>query len=118
MRRGDIVTIAAPGDYGKPRPAGYGGTCRRPAVVIQSDYFNDTHASVLLCPFTSDLFDAPLFRLAVAPTKENGLKVNSQIVVDKIITMRREKVGKRIGRLDEKNTIQLNRSLALFIGLA
>lgn len=107
MRRGDVVTVAAPGDYGKPRPA----------VIIQADVFNDTHASVLVCLLTSALQDAPLFRVPVDPSVENGLRQRSQIMVDKIVTMRREKIGERIGRLGEESVLQLNRSLALVIGL-
>jgi len=102
-----VVTIAAPGDYGKPRPA----------VLIQSDYFNDTHASILVCPFTTSRVDAPLFRLDVAPSETNGLEAHSQIMIDKVITMRRDKIGRRIGRLDDETMLAVNRSLTLFLGL-
>jgi mRNA interferase MazF len=108
MKRGDIVLVAAPGDYGKPRPA----------VIIQSGRFIETHSSILVCLITSSLFDAPLFRIHVEPTPANGLKAASQIMADKIITMKREKVGDTIGRLDNETLLNLNRSLALFIGLA
>ena len=108
MKRGDIVTIAAPGDYGKPRPA----------LIVQSDFFNDAHASILVCPFTTDLVDAPLFRIDVAPTDANGLERLSQIMADKVITMRREKIGARIGRLDAETLLRLDRSLMLMLGLA
>jgi len=108
MKRGDIVTVAIAGDYGKPRPA----------VVIQSDLFNDTHATILVCPMTSSLVEAPLFRIPVAPSEGNGLRRASQIMVDKIVTMRREKVGARIGALDEATLTRLNRSLAVFVGVA
>ncbi len=107
MRRGDIVTVAAPGDYGKPRPA----------LVIQSDIF-DTLSSVTLCLVTSTLLDAPVFRITVDPSPENGLQRISQIEVDKIMTVKRERVGRVIGRLDDATMVKVNRSLAAFIGIA
>ncbi len=108
MKRGDIVIASAPGDYGKPRPA----------VIVQSDLFNDTHASILVCLLTSDLQDAPIFRITVEPDKENGLNTPSQIVVDKILALRREGIGKQVGKISDEILVQLNRRLALFIGLA
>jgi mRNA interferase MazF len=108
MRRGDIVLAAASGDYGKPRPA----------LVIQSDLFNETHASILLCLMTSHLLDAPLFRITVYPSERNALQVPSQIMVDKIVAIRREKISTRIGVLDEETMLRVNRSLMLFLGLA
>ncbi len=107
MRRGDIVTVAFAGDLGKPRPA----------AIVQSDYLNDTHATILLCPFTSELVDAPLIRIPVMPSQENGLRSPSQIMVDKAAPMRREKVGVRIGALDPEVLVLLNRSLAVLFGL-
>ena len=107
MRRGDIVTIAASGDYGKPRPA----------LVIQSDIF-DTLSSVTLCLVTSALLDAPVFRITVDPSPENGLQRISQIEVDKVMTVKRERVGRVIGRLDDATLVKVNRSLAAFIGIA
>ncbi|MDG4575241.1 MAG: type II toxin-antitoxin system PemK/MazF family toxin [Defluviicoccus sp.] len=107
MKRGDIVLVTAPGDYGK----------RRPAVVIQSDLFNDTHASIVVCLISSALVDAPLFRLTVAPSADNGLKEPSQIMVDKMVALRRERLSEPRGRLDDEMMLRLGRSLALFIGL-
>lgn len=107
MKRGDIVLVTAPGDYGK----------RRPAVVIQSDLFNDTHASIVVCLISSALVDAPLFRLTVAPSADNGLKEPSQIMVDKMVALRRERLSEPLGRLDDEMMLRLGRSLALFIGL-
>ena len=107
MRRGQIVTVAFPGDFGKPRPA----------VVVQSDFLNDTHATILLCPFTSELVDAPLIRIPVTPSNENGLRSTSHIMVDKAAPVRREKIGARIGDLDTETLVRLNRSLALVFGL-
>ena len=108
MRRGDILLAAASGDYGKPRPA----------LVIQSDLFNETHASILLCLMTSHLVDAPLFRVTVYPSERNGLQVPTQIMADKIVAIRREKIRTHIGVLDEKTMLRVNRSLMLFLGLA
>jgi mRNA interferase MazF len=107
MKRGDIVIAVTPGDYGKPRPA----------AVVQSDIFNPTHASITLCPITSHLVDAPLFRLSLQPTAENGLEVPSQIMVDKITTVRKEKLRQAIGRLTSAEIDTLNRALYLWLGL-
>lgn len=107
MRRAGIVTVAFSGDFGKPRPA----------VIVESDYLNDTHATILLCPFTSELADAPLIRVPVTSSHENGLRSQSQIMVDKAAPVRREKIGARIGVLDPENLVRLNRSLAVVFGL-
>jgi len=107
MNRGDLVVVSAPGDYGKPRPA----------LIIQSDLFNATHASVVVCLMTTDLTDAPLIRLDVEAAPENGLKQRSQIMIDKVVALRRERMGARIGRLDADTLVRVNRSLALFLGL-
>ncbi len=107
MERGDIVTVACSGDFGKPRPA----------VIVQSDYLNGTHATILLCPFTNEFVDAPLIRIPVTPSQENGLRSPSQIMVDKTAPMRREKIGARIGVLDPEALVLLNRSLAVVFGL-
>jgi mRNA interferase MazF len=108
MKRGEIVLVTAPGDYGK----------RRPAVVIQSDLFNHTHASVIVCLMSSELVDAPLFRLTMEPTADNGLRAPSQIMVDKMAALRRERIGPVIGVVDEAAMVRLNRSLTLFLGIA
>ena len=107
MRRGDVVTVAAPGDYGKPRPA----------LVIQSDLFDEL-PSVTLCLVTSTLRDAPIFRITVDPSPANGLQRVSQIQVDKILTVARERIGAVIGRLDDATLLKVNRSLAVFVGIA
>ena len=107
MRRGDLVTIAMQGDFGKPRPA----------LVIQSDQF-DAHATVTVLLVSSTLIDAPLFRITVDPTPENGLRSRSQVMADKAMTVRRDKVGGVIGRLDDDVMIAVNRALLLWIGLA
>jgi mRNA interferase MazF len=107
VRRGDLVTVALPGDLGKPRPA----------LVIQSDLF-DAHPSVTLLPVTSELRMAPLFRIAVNPSESNGLKKASQVMVDKPQSIARAKVGTVFGRLDDETLLAVNRALAVFLGLA
>jgi mRNA interferase MazF len=107
MKRGDVVLVAVPGDYGKPRPA----------VVVQTDLVNDTHSSIVVCPITSHLLDAELFRLTIEPSSDNGLQKISQIMVDKIVAVRRDKIREGIGNLDEKQMIRLESSLALWLGL-
>ena len=107
MRRGDVVTVAAPGDYGKPRPA----------VVIQSDLFDEL-PSVTLCLVTSTLRETPIFRITVEPSPENGLQRISQVQVDKMLTVARERIGGVIGRLDDATMLKVTRSLAAFIGIA
>ncbi|NKD45999.1 type II toxin-antitoxin system PemK/MazF family toxin [Haematospirillum jordaniae] len=105
MRRGDLVTISLPGDFGKPRPA----------LVIQSDQFIET-ATVSVLLMTGTLVDAPLIRMDIVPDTDNGLRKTSQIMVDKVMTVRRDKVGEAFGRLDDKTMVSVNRALALFLG--
>ena len=107
MKRGDLVTVALPGDYGKPRPA----------LVIQSDLF-DEHPSITILPVTSELREAPLFRVAIAPSGGNGLRKPSQIMVDKAQTVARSRIGRTIGRVDDGMLLAVNRALAVFLGVA
>lgn len=107
MRRGDLVTVALQGDLGKPRPA----------LVIQSDLF-DAHPSVTILPVTSELRDAPLFRISVNPGEMNGLSKPSQVMVDKPQSISREKIGAVMGRLDDETMLSVNRALAVFMGFA
>ena len=107
MRRGDLVTVAAPGDTGKPRPA----------LIIQSDLFEEL-PSVTLCLVTSELRHAPIFRITVDPSPDSGLRRVSQIQVDKVMTVARERIGGGIGRPDGATMLKVNRSLAVFIGIA
>lgn len=107
MKRGDVVTVALAGDYGKPRPA----------LVIQSDLF-DRHPSVTILPITSELRDTPLFRITLHPGFDNGLRRISQVMVDKAQTLPRSKVGGAVGRLDADAMLAVNRALALFLGFA
>ncbi len=108
MKRGDVVTIAAAGDYGKPRPA----------VIVQTDALPEEHASVVVCQMTSDLSDAPDFRVTIEPTEANGLRVRSQVMADKPVTIRRERVVRSIGHLDSADVGRLNIALAFVMGLA
>jgi mRNA interferase MazF len=107
MSRGDLVTVAAPGDYGKPRPA----------VIVQSAAIPESHASVVICPMTSELVEAD-FRITIEPGPETGLRVRSQVMADKPVTIRRERIGQRIGRLGAADIGRLNVALALVMGLA
>jgi mRNA interferase MazF len=108
MKRGDVVTVAASGDYGKPRPA----------VIVQTDALPTGHAPVVVCQMTSDCSDAPDFRVTIEPTEDNGLRVRSQVMADKPVTIRRERIGTRIGHLDDKDVARLNIALAFVMGLA
>jgi len=108
LSRGDLVVVALPGDFGKPRPA----------LVLQSDLFLATHPSVTVLPITSEIRDAPLFRIAVEPSRSNGLRKVSQIMVDKAMTFRRDKIGAPIGRLDEDLMVRVSRALVLWLGIA
>ncbi len=107
MKRGDIVTVALPGAYGKPRPA----------LVIQSDLFAE-HPSVAILPVTSELRDTPLFRIVLHPGDETGLRKTSQVMVDKPHTVPRDKIRQVVGKLDEATMVSINRALALFLGFA
>lgn len=107
IKRGDLVTVALQGAYGKPRPA----------LVIQSNLFAG-HPSVTILPITSELLPTPLFRIEVEPTAANGLNVRSQIMVDKAHTVPREKVGTAFGRLDKATMMAVHRALALWLGFA
>lgn len=108
MRRGSLVAAALPGDLGKPRPA----------LVVQADTFNESHPTVVLLPLTSDLFGAPLIRILVEPSEDNGLRAISQIMIDKPMTIRRDKIGKIIGRLEDDTMLRVNRALAVWMGIA
>lgn len=107
MRRGDLVTVAMAGDFGKPRPA----------LVIQSDRFDATGTVVVLL-LSGELVDAPLLRLEVEPAPGNGLRKRSQIMIDKPMAVWRDKVGPVFGRIEDEAMVAVNRSLALLLGLA
>ena len=107
MTRGDFVTVALQGDIGK----------QRPALVIQSDQY-DQHATVTILPVTGTLIAAPLFRITVRPSRENGLQKPSQVMVDKAMTVKRDKLGQSIGRIEADAMVDIERSLAVFLGIA
>ena len=107
MRRGDFVTIAMQGDFGKPRPA----------LIVQSDQFNE-HASVTVLLVSSALVDAPLLRVTVQPNPENGLQKPSQVMVDKAMTVKKDKLGEAFGHLNAEGMLEIERCLAVFLGIA
>ena len=107
-RRGDFVVVAVSGDYGKPRPA----------LVVQSDLFQDL-PSVTICPMTSTLRDdADLIRLTVEPSASNGLQLRSQLVIDKMTTVPGAKIGKTIGHANRGLMVRVDRAIALFFGIS
>jgi mRNA interferase MazF len=108
MRRGDVVAVAVSGDYGKPRPA----------VIVQSDAFPDHHPSIVVCQMTARLVDAATYRVTVEPDPDNGLRSRSQIMADKPVTIRRERIGQPIGHLNAADMARLNTALAFVMGLA
>lgn len=107
MMRGDLVTIAMQGDLGKPRPA----------LVIQANQFSE-HSSATVLPITGTLVAAPLLRVTVQPSAENGLQKPSQVMVDKAMTVKRDKVGPTFGRIDANALVEVERCLAVFLGIA
>jgi mRNA interferase MazF len=108
VRRGEIWTAAA--------GSGYAGK-HRPVVIIQDDRFDAT-ASVTVCAFTTDPTEAPLIRLPVEPDEINGLQIRSSLMVDKITTVPRSKLGQRVGRLGDDDMVRLGRAVIVFFGLA
>jgi mRNA interferase MazF len=107
MRRGDIWTVSGKDYSGKPRPV----------VIVQDDGFEGTD-SITICGFTTDDKEAPLFRLPVEPNERNGLRARYRLMVDKITTVPKSKVGARIGRLDDEDILRLNQAVLVFLGLA
>ena len=108
MRRGEIWTVSGGKDYaGKPRPV----------VIVQDDAFFAMN-SVSICAFTTDPTEAPLFRLPIEPSRFNGLRAISRLMVDKVTTVSKSKLGKRIGRLDDADMLRLNQAMMVFLGLA
>ena len=108
MRRGEVWTVSGGKDYaGKPRPA----------VIVQDDSFDATD-SITICAFTTDPTDAPLFRLVVEPNERNGLRSACRLMVDKITTVPKTKLGAQVGRLDDEDMVRLNQAMTVFLGLA
>jgi mRNA interferase MazF len=108
LRRGEIWTAAGGAGYaGKPRPV----------AIVQDDRFDATD-SVTVCAFTTDSTDAPLFRLRIEPDETNGLRQPCSLMVDKITTVRRSKLGEHVGRLGDEDVVRLSRAILVFFGLA
>jgi mRNA interferase MazF len=108
MKRGEVWTVSGGSPYtGKPRPA----------VIVQEDRFDST-SSITLCVFTSDPTEAPLLRMLIEPTNRNGLSSASRLMVDKVTTVPKTRLGKRIGKLNDEDIVRLNRALTVFLGLA
>jgi mRNA interferase MazF len=107
IKRGDLVTVALQGDFGKPRPA----------LVIQSDLFNEQHATVTVLPITSHIIGSPLFRITLEPSEQNGLRNVSQIMVDKVVSVKRDKIGPPFGRLNDEILVRVNRAMAVWLGM-
>jgi mRNA interferase MazF len=108
VRRGEIWTASGGGGYaGKPRPV----------VILQDDRFDAT-ASITICAFTTDPTSAPLFRLDIQPSERNALNVSCRLMVDKITTVPKTRIGSQIGRLDDEDTVRLNRAVLVFLGFA
>lgn len=107
MKRGEIWTISGSGYAGKPRPA----------VIVQEDSFDAT-AAITVCALTTDPVEAPLFRIPVMPSEANGLRSESRLMVDKITTLSKDRIGARVGRLDDADLVQLNQAIMVFYGLA
>ena len=107
MKRGDVVVAVIPGDLGKPRPA----------IVVQADVLGEETRSVIVCPLSSEIAGTPLLRPIVEPSVENGLRVRSQIMTDKLIALRREGLRRTIGVLEEEARERLDRALLIVLGL-
>ncbi len=107
ITRGDIVVAVLPGDYGKGRPG----------LIVQADAFNPTHASLVVCPITSHLVDAPLFRVRLPPNADNGLEVPSEIMIDKMMAIKRARIAKVIGHLSEARMQAVNGALRAWLSL-
>jgi mRNA interferase MazF len=107
IRRGDVVICALQGELGKPRPA----------VVLQSDLFNESHGSMTVCPVTSHLLEAPLFRVVLKPEATNGLKNESQVMVDKLSTVGRQRIKSVVGHLAPDDLARVETAVMLWLGL-
>jgi mRNA interferase MazF len=108
MRRGEVWTASASTAYaGKPRPV----------AIVQDDAFEAT-GSITICAFTTKVKEVPLFRVAVEPSERNGLRQASQLMVDKLTTVPRSQLGRRIGRLADEDLLRLNQAFLVFLGLA
>lgn len=107
MKRGDVVIVALPGDLGKPRPA----------VIVQADVLNDNLRTIMLCPISSFSSNPSFFRVPIKPAPENGLRLPSEIMVEKLQAANRIRIAQVIGRLDDLTLRKLARSLTITLGL-
>ena len=107
LSRGDIVVCALPGDYGKPRPA----------LVVQSDMFNQTHASIVICPISSDLTGLSLFRVALETSEGCGVRTDSEVMVDKITVTKRARIKLRIGHISRARMALIDSALRTWLEL-
>ena len=108
IARGDVVLMVVPSDLGRPRPG----------IVVQGDNFNAGLSTVFICPVSSDLQDRLPLRPVIEVAPENGLRLRSQIMADKLVALRRDRIRRVIGRIDADTSEQLDRALLLVLGLA
>jgi mRNA interferase MazF len=108
VKRGDVVLVVVPNELGRPRPG----------VVVQANEFNEELSTIFVCPISSDLQDGLRLRPVVEPKASNGLRLRSQIMTDKMIALRRDRIRRVIGRVDAEISEQLDRALLVVLGLA
>jgi mRNA interferase MazF len=108
LSRGSIVSAVAPREFGKPRPS----------LIVQTDLLNPVHPTVAVCLLTTDLVDAPRFRVSISPSPQNGLRLPSQVMVDKIFALQRDKIGDVLGHLSESDMTLIDSALGYVLGLA
>lgn len=108
MKRGDVVLVAVPSELGRPRPG----------VIVQAEEFNEELSRVFICPVSSDLQERLPLRPMIEANPSNGLRLRSQIMTDKMIALRRERVRRVIGHIDAETSEQLDRALLVVLGLA
>jgi mRNA interferase MazF len=107
MKRGDVVLLVAHGDLGKPRPG----------VVVQSDELSDSTTTILVCPMSSDVAGIGRIRPLIEPSSSNGLRTRSQIMTDKLVALRRDRVRRTLGSLKPREIVQLDTALLIVLGL-
>lgn len=108
VKRGDVVLVVVPSGLGRPRPG----------VVVQADEFNDQLSTVFICPISSDLQEGLPLRPMIEAEPSNGLRLRSQIMTDKMIALRRDRVRRVIGRVGAETSERLDRALLVMLGLA
>ena len=107
MKRGDVVIVVSPGEYGKPRPA----------IIVQTDVLNPTHDSVIVCPLTTDLLNAPLARVAIRPSSTNGVERPSEVMVDKITVVHHKRIKRHVGVADDATMLAVDRALSFVLAM-